>query len=275
MPEEEKVVTPEGAEIQVEVPAVEVPVETTVEAIEEVPVVEIPPVPKKKTAQERIDEITRARRTAERELEYWRRIALEKEKPALKPPTELEPITLPGLPPRPTLEQFETTTAYEDALFAWYENKKSSEQAVAKQRISEEEGLRKFNRSAEKLRQEHEDFDIVIESPVFSPAMRLAILHSENGPLMAYHLGKPENREIADRIRTLPAESQFYEIGKIEAQVLLAKNIKKVPGAPPPITPVGVGGGGIIDESKLTTVEWMALEKKREIEKLKLKYPGG
>ena len=270
---DEIVETPEGAEeVQVEVPAVEPITEPAGKLVLEPVVIEPPPEPKKKTAQERIDEITRARREAEREREYWKRVALEKEQAAVKP--SIEPAE-PSMSGRPTLDQFETTEKYEDALFSWYEQKKSSEQTIAKQKTAQEEALVKFNRAAEKLRQEHDDFDTVIETPVFSPAMRFAILQSDNGPLMAYHLGKVENRVTAERIRTLPPEAQFYEIGKLETQLLIAKNTKKVPGAPPPITPVGMaGGGGEKDTAKMSDDEWFAYEKQQRLIKLRQKTGG-
>lgn len=279
MPEEVTTQVAEGT--QVETPAVEVPQESEVQVVAESPegaIEALPPQPpKKKTYQERIDEITKARREAEREREYWKKVALEKaqfaEKPTDEPP---QPPRVEQGPPRPNQDQFNTTTEYEDALFGWYEVKKSSEQTAARRQAEEDEGLRKFNRAAEKLRQEYEDFDSVIESPVFSPAMRLGILHSENGPTLAYHLGRPENRDTADRIRSLAPEAQFYELGKIEAKLLLAQSTKKVTSAPAPINPVGMTGGGTDkDPSKMSIDEWMAWDKQKTLEKLKQKYPGG
>ncbi len=244
-------------------------VEVTEENKEEVAEEILPIPPKKKSAQERIDEITRARREAEREREYWKQVALTKEKdeplPAQRPPS--------FLPPRPTLDQFETTTAYEDALFTWRDNVKEIQTQVARQREAHDGALRTFNERAKNLRAEHEDFDEVIESPVFSPVMRITLLNSENGPAVAYHLGLSENRTEADRIRRLPLEMQPYELGKLETKLLLAKETKKVTQAPPPIKPVGMIGGEIeVDSSKMSTAEWMAWDKKKRMEKLKAKY---
>ncbi len=264
---EETVVPVEAAE--------ENPVEKTegeVEQSEEKEEVEgeiTPTPPKKKSAQERIDEITRARREAEREREYWKQVALEREKP--EPPPVQKPPSF--LPPRPTLDQFETTTAYEDALFAWRDNVKDIETRVARHREANDEALRTFNERSKSLRKEHEDFDEVIEAPVFSPVMRITLLNSENGPLVAYHLGLPENKDEADRIRKLPLELQPYELGKLETKLLLAKGTKKVTQAPPPIKPVGMAGGEIeVDPSKMPVDEWMAWDKKKRLEKLKAKY---
>ena len=265
---EEEVVTTEVAEeIQVEEPAEEV-VEQTEETEEILKSEEsLPPEPKKKTAQERIDEITKARREAEREREYWKRAALEKAAPA-KGETE-RPVT-PIIPSRPTLNQFETTEEYEDALFTWYESKKEIETRVTKQQVELTEAFATFNQRAKKLREEHEDFDQVIESPVFSAAMRLTLLHSENGPAVAYYLG--QNTDVAEKICLLPVERQSYEIGKLETQLVIAQKTKKIPGAPSPIKPVGISGGAPErDTSKMSTEEWMRWDKERTLEKLKAK----
>jgi hypothetical protein len=66
-------------------------------------------------------------------------------------------------------------------------------------------------------------------------------------------------------------ELQSYELGKIATKLQLAKESNKKPGAPPPITPVGMTGGGAtpVDGSKLTDAEWFARRKAQKIQKLK------
>ncbi len=244
-------------------------VEVTEENKEEVAEEILPIPPKKKSAQERIDEITRARREAEREREYWKQVALAKEK------TEQPPIQKPlsFLPPRPTLDQFETTIAYEDALFTWRDTVKEIQTRVVRQQEAQSVSLQTFNERAKTVREVHEDFDEVIESPVFSPLMRQTLLNSENGPEVAYFLGLPENKTTADKIRSLPVEMQPYELGRLETKLLLAKETKKVTQAPSPIKPVGMTGGEVkVDPSKMSTEEWMAWDKQKRMEKLKAKY---
>jgi len=230
--------------------------------------------PKKKTAQERIDEITKARREAEREREYWKKVALERENREKEEDKKTE--TLPDTDPRPKLEQFGSTEEYEDALLVWHDNRKQRQEQVRKQQEDQHAALQKFNKAADKMREQYEDFDEVIEAPVFSNEMRVILLNRDNGPAVAYHLGKPENRELADKIRSLPPQMQIYELGKLESKVLLAKETKKVTGAPPPIKPVGdTGGVPEIDESKLTDDEWYKLEKERKRKALEARYKGG
>ena len=249
-------------EVQAEEPAEEV--------VEEEPV-EAPPPKPKQTAQERINELTRIRREKEREAEYWKKVALEKQKE-----TPRESPAEPSLPARPKLEQFESTEQYEDALFEWRDSVQATKSAQKEQEERERKALNDFNERARKVRLENPDFDEVVESPVFSPGMRAAILLSENGPELAYYLGKEENRTAAERIRNLPTEMQHYELGKLEYQLQMAKKTKKVPSAPEPIKPIGMSGaGGNIDPSKMSTAEWIEWDRKRELEKLKARLSGG
>jgi len=240
------------------------------EAIEEEEEVEeeVAPLPPKQTAQERINEITRLRREAERRAE--RAEARLREKEGLAQP---KPQTPAQLPPRPTIDKFETTEMYEDALFEWRDQVQSAKAAVAEGERAEAEALRIFNENAKDFRKEHPDFDDVIENPVFTPNMRYAILQSENGPQVAYHLGLPKNKDIAEHIRRLTVERQLYEVGKLETQILIAKKTRKVPSAPAPIQPVGMSGvSGAKDPSKMTTAEWMEWDKQQELAKLKKQY---
>lgn len=263
----------------------EVPVEETAEVVEQAEPAEkevteqVEPAeegtviafePKKKTAQERIDEITKARREAEREREYWKRVALEKE-----PKEQLVAHEIPGVPSRPTIDQFDTTSEYEDALLVWHDTRKEAKTRAERQRLAEDESLKTFQSRAKKLREEHADFDEVIEAPVFSQVMRSALLHSENGPAVAYFLGRPENIETAEKIRALPTELQPYELGKLETKLMLAQQTKKVPGAPPPLKPVGITGGGEIDPSKMSDDEWYAWEKQQTMKRLESRYNKG
>jgi len=227
------------------------------------------PKPKKKTAQERIDELTKKRREAEREAEYWRKKALE-EKAEQKPP-QVSPTH------RPVMENFNTVTEYEDALFEWNDRRKEDarraelSQKEAEQRAQEEtEDWKEFNKKAESLRAEYEDFDDVTSNPVYSDAMRSVLLKSDNGPDVAYYLGRPENREVAEKILALTPERQIYEIGRLETKIVLARKQKKPTGAPPPLKPVGYTGV-TVDEANLSDDDWYKREQQREHEKAKKK----
>ncbi len=259
---EQEVQPEQGAEV--EAPVVETP--ETPEA--ETPVVETHeeeiklPTPKKQTAQERINEITRKWREEQRETERLKRELAEKEKPAERSD-------------RPKLENFQTQEQYEDALLEWNDNKRSKETAKERKQREEAELLAKFNEKAATLRQTYEDFDEVVENPVFSPIMRDALLRSDSGAMVSYFLGRPENRSLADKIRSLPDTLQVYELGKLETKLILASKTKTTTSAPAPIKPVGDGGGTAeLDEEKMSDADWYKLEQKREYDKVKKKLGG-
>lgn len=239
--------------------------EETTEAVE--PGIAIPP-PKKQTAQERINEVTRLRREAEREAEYWRKIALEKEaKPEIP---KVEPTD-----GRPTIDNFQTAEEYEDALIAWHESKRSEK--IQKERQQEEEAqlVSQFKEKAAKVREVYEDFDEVVNQPVFSPHMRDALLRSENGAEVSYFLARPENAAIREKIKSYPPSIQVYELGKLEAKMELAKKTKTVTKATAPIDPIDTtGGGGVVDESKLSDDEWFKRRQQLKREEVKKKYGG-
>lgn len=235
-----------------------------------------PATPPKKTAQERIDELTRLRREAEREREYWRRVALEKSeaKPATEKPAAQE-VAIPSLPARPKLQDFETTEAYEDALVDWKLEVREKRQEAEKATQERQRAQEAFQKEADKIRAEYDDFDDVIARPVFSDPMKEAILASKMGPMLAYHLGRPENQALSDAIRMLSPSAQILEIGKIEANLTLAQKTRKPTDAVKPINPVGGAGvGSVLDESKMSDDDWYKLQKQKRLEALKKKYGG-
>ena len=78
--------------------------------------------------------------------------------------------------------------------------------------------------------------------PIMSKAMTEAVLRSENGALVAYHL-KNNPREAA-RIHDLDPISAFVAIGQISAQVSNPKNqMKRISQAPAPVQTVSGGAG--------------------------------
>ena len=229
-------------------------------AQEEVVEVVIPP-PKKQTAQERINAVVRKQREAEREAEHWKRLAEQKNQSV-------------QTSDRPQIENFNTQVEYEDALFEWRDRNKNQETTRQQELREEKEALEKFRSNAERLKEVYEDFDEVVEQPVFSPTMREVLLKSEDGAMVAYFLGREENHPIADKIRNLPVKLQVYELGKLEERLKIAKKTQKPTGAPTPINPVGATGGKKIDDSNLTDQEWFEIRKQEKIRKLKAKSGG-
>jgi hypothetical protein len=240
--------------VETETPEPITPVEPAKPPTEPVadPEITLPP-PQKKSAQERINELTRKRHEAERRADDLERKLRERE----TPPTS----------DRPKLEHYETQEQYEDALFDWRDKRNSKEREVEQRRKSEETALERFNEKAKILKETYEDFDEIVEQPVFSPVMRETLLMSDEGAMVSYFLGRPENHDIADKISRLSPQGQIYELGKLETKLLLAQKTKKATDAPPPVKPVGITGAPPIDESNLSDEAWVAMDRKRTAEK--------
>lgn len=199
--------------------------------------------------QQRIDEMARARHEAEREAAFWREAATKKdEKPADKP----------------NKAEFADDESYIEALTDWKASQAASkaieklqqEREQQSQRQAEQAKAQTYESRLEAVRTEIEDFDEVVTSADVrvSGAVRDAILDSELGPQLTYHLAK--NPDVVKKLAGLSPVAQIREIGRLEAEVQKAPT-KPVTKAPTPITPTrGSGGQFTKDESTMGAAEW-------------------
>lgn len=191
--------------------------------------------PKKaKGVQKRIDELTSNWREAERREEAARQENLRllalverggkvEDKPAAKEDQE---------PQKPTRESFGTTDEYvaaladyADAKASWSSEKAVKEVLAAEALKTEQRQIEAGQKAAqeayakrvEAATKEYPDYKEVAESPdvAVSIPMAHAILQSEQGPKIAYYLGK--HPEEAARISQLPPPVQLMEMGSIVA----------------------------------------------------------
>ena len=123
---------------------------------------------------------------------------------------------------RPKPDQFVDAFEYAEALALW-----SAENAVMKARQEETEKkiqeerqkiIDTWNTRLESTKSELPDFDEMVASSdvVVSDQVRDAILESEVGPRILYHLA--ENPEIAEKISKSSLVTALREIGKLEAR---------------------------------------------------------
>ena len=206
----------------------------------------------KKTAQDRIDEVTAARRQAERdakeareEAERWRALAEQ------RAATSQTPQTPQGGDGKPNPEDFQDGVydpAYVEALTNW-----KADQAVSK-RLSERDQVRTqqtaltaFNaRAAEAFPDGEPDGLKALKAiPQLSQTVALTILDMDDGPKVADHLGA--NRAELSRIESLPPHMQVLELAKISTRLAsapAAPAANKIPGAPEPPDNRVRGSGG-------------------------------
>jgi len=70
-----------------------------------------------------------------------------------------------------------------------------------------------------------------------APTARAAIVESDAGPQLLYHLAT--HPDVAERLADMSPAKQVLELGKLEASI--SKPARQPSKAPPPITPVGQG----------------------------------
>lgn len=167
----------------------------------------------------------------------------------------------------PQREQFGSYEEFLEARAAW-RAEKAAEAKVQKaledvrkktdeERTSgdREKIAKAWNAQIEKARDELDDFDEVTaesEAPI-TQAMSEAIIESEHGARIAYHLAK--NPAEAERISKLPKSKQAAEIVKLEEKLAKPPQ-KQTTKAPDPITPVGQKAEVHKDPAKMTQAQF-------------------
>jgi len=143
--------------------------------------------------------------------------------------------------PVQSVDQFESTEAYADALAY-----QKAEQLIAQREAAKQQTqvLESYHEREEEARSKYEDFEQVAYNPKLpiTNVMAEAIKSSDIGPELAYHLGT--NPKEADRISKLSPLAQAKEIGRIEAKLAADPPVKRTSSAPAPISPVSARSTG-------------------------------
>jgi hypothetical protein len=237
----------------------------------------------KDAVQKRIDEITKKRRTAERERDFEKkkRLELEAEVKKLK-------AAIPAKD-KPKKEDFEDQDAYIEALVDWKADQKIKgvqEEAVkVTEEDTEKEALQEFNdkivSAVEQGREKYKDFDqlVMVDTLIMPPEMTSIILESEIAADIMYYFGSnpDESAEIAklsplkaakkiaeieaELVKDIPKENDS-QLGDLEDDEtnkntnLPVKPKVKVTKATPPIKPVKQTGVVEKDPSQMTMAEY-------------------
>lgn len=232
----------------------------TPETPEDDPAANAEPAPKAKGVQKRIDELVRQRE--EEKAEKLRLMAMLEQVHKPKPEPQ-EVVNEDPEPQKPVREAFGSTDEFVAALAEYADTKSSwsSRHAVADALAAEKRKVEQgqieagqkaardaYAKRVEQAVEEFPDYKAVAESPdvLVSVPMAHAILHSDHGPKIAYHLGK--NPEEAKRISLLSPPVQLMEMGLLVARltapaaaspvVTPAPQKPAVSAAPKPIKPL-------------------------------------
>ena len=256
-------------------PVEEISVQNESDAEDEEKVTEEPkPKPR---LEKRIDKIVKEREQAREDAtrERQKREEIEARLKDLESATKPKAEVNRDEKPRP--DQFVDAFEYAEALADW-----SAENAVMRARQEDIEKknqeerqkvISTWNTRLESTKSELPDYDDMVASSdvVVSDQVRDAILESEVGPRILYHLA--ENPDIAEKISKSSLITALRQIGKLEA--LFEKNepkeVKTVAvksKAPAPISPIKAGTSEqviVTDTDKMTYAQYKAMRQAKRI----------
>jgi hypothetical protein len=182
---------------------------------------------------------------------------------------------------KPTPDQFTDAFEYAEKLAEYSANKALADRDKADQTAKEQARVDQVkNAWAERQKMimaEHEDYEEVLaqSDAAFSDPVRDAIVESELGPTILYHLA--QHPEIVEKINSSTIIGALRMIGRLEAQLEKPSDEKKAEKvvtkskAPAPITPVTGNNAGLENlmsadgEFKGTNAEYRALRKAGKI----------
>ena len=123
---------------------------------------------------------------------------------------------------KPKADQFNDAFEYAEALAEWSAEKALKDRDIADQQRKAEEERNKvtesWNKKVSKAKEAIPDFNKVVSKStvVVSDAIRDAILESDVGPQILYHLASDD--DYAQSIASMPAIKALKEIGRLEAR---------------------------------------------------------
>ena len=224
------------------------------------PVVETPVETPKTFTQEDLDAAI-GKRLA-REQRKWEREQAQRQ-------AETQVLKAPAVQ---SVDQFETTEAYAEALAL-----QKAEELVAKRDAAKHQSqvLESYHEKEEEARGKYDDFEQVAYNPklTITGVMAETIQSSDVGPEIAYYLGS--NPKDADRISRMAPLAQAKEIGKIEAKLASDPPVRKTTSAPAPISPVTARASGAPafdttdprSTKTMTTSQWIEADRARQMKK--------
>ena len=201
--------------------------------------------------EKRFSEITKQREEARREAEQerQRRVELEQRLQNLEKQTTQPVVT--EQEPQPS--QFQDAFEYAKALAEFTTDKRIEEMkqqdAQEKAQAEMQRVIQSWATKVEQAKAELPDFDAIVASSdvVVSDAVRDAILESDVGPKILYHLA--EDAEYARKVASMPVRAALKEIGKLEARFETKVEPVVRSKAPAPVTPIRATSG--VAETKL------------------------
>ena len=202
--------------------------------------------------EKRFSEITKQREEARKEAQNERQARIELEQRLAAMEQQRQPQQQSYVDSEPQPSQFNDAFEYAKALAEFSTEKALAERdrQVAQQREQEAQQkiIQSWAQKVQEAKAELPDFDDLVASSdvVVNNAVRDAILESDVGPKILYHLA--ENNDLAKKIASLSPNAALREIGKLEARFEVNPETKQTAPvvrskAPAPIQPIRGGQG--------------------------------
>jgi hypothetical protein len=214
--------------------------------------------------EKRFSEITKQREEARQEAQRERqaRVDLEQRLAALEQQRQPQQQSYIDQEPQPS--QFADAFEYAKALAEFSTEKALAERdrqvAQAREQEAQQKIIQSWAQKVQDAKAELPDFDDLVASSdvVVNNAVRDAILESDVGPRILYHLA--ENNDLAKKIASLSPNAALREIGRLEAKFEVKPETKQTAPvvrskAPAPIQPIR-GGQGQPDVPMSANGEW-------------------
>ena len=214
--------------------------------------------------EKRFSEITKQREEARQEAQRERqaRVDLEQRLAALEQQRQPQQVSFVDQEPQPS--QFADAFEYAKALAEFSTEKALAERdrqvAQAREQEAQQKIIQSWAQKVQDAKAELPDFDDLVASSdvVVNNAVRDAILESDVGPRILYHLA--ENNDLAKKIASLSPNAALREIGRLEAKFEAKPETKQTAPvvrskAPAPIQPIR-GGQGQPDVPLSANGEW-------------------
>ena len=213
--------------------------------------------------EKRFSELTKARKQAEENAakaqaekeQLEARLREYEDRQPQQPKADESPI---GREPR--ADQFDDAFEYAKALAEWSAEKAlyDRDQQEANRRIEEQRSklLKTWAEKLEKAKPNLADFDEIVNSTsvVVSDEVRDAIIESDVGPEILYHLAGLDGEE-AEKFQAMPVAKALREIGKLEARfekqeaaeetAVRSKPVVQKSKAPAPLSPIKATGSAM------------------------------
>jgi hypothetical protein len=213
--------------------------------------------------EKRFSEITKQREEARQDAQRERqaRVDLEQRLAALEQQRQPQAINV-DQEPQPS--QFSDAFEYAKALAEFSTERALAERdrqvAQAREQEAQQKIIQSWAQKVQEAKAELPDFDDLVASSdvVVNNAVRYAILESDVGPKILYHLA--ENNDLAKKIASLSPNAALREIGRLEARFEAKPDTKQTAPvvrskAPAPIQPIR-GGQGQPDVPMSANGEW-------------------